>query len=188
MICLWDPETGSLLRKLRTGHTTGGILDLAFDPGCMVEELEDYGESGPRGRAQDGEEMRIFSAGSDRTIRRYRILQLQKEQWEIKELDADEPIVVHETSVNKLCVDGYPDLWTASADGMTKCLSPVESSGDGDEMGGWEVNTTLQHGDYVRAVVVDIEGGLVITAGRSESIKVWDTGTGECVGACVYPF
>lgn len=81
----------------------------------------------------------------------------------------DEPIIQHETSVYALRFDSDDDLWTASADGTAKCLSRER---------GWMADTTLQHGDYVRAVAVDERGGWVVTAGRDEDVKVWDKGSG----------
>ena len=37
------------------------------------------------------------------------------------------------------------------------------------------------HGDHVRAIVVDDVGGLIVTGGRDEEVKVWDQGSGELV-------
>ena len=82
--------------------------------------------------------------------------------------------MAHETSVYTLTFDTDGDLWTASADGTAKCLSRANN---------WEVDTTLQHGDYVRAVAVDDTAGFVITAGRDEDVKLWDKASGKLVFA-----
>ena len=112
-------------------------------------------------------EATVFTAGSDREIRRWRISLNQAEQ-----IDSEAPLVAHETSVNALHFDADRDLWTASADGTVKCLSRSHN---------FLPDTTLQHGDYVRAVAVEEIGGYVLSAGRSEVIKVWDRSSGDLV-------
>ncbi|KAL8952706.1 MAG: hypothetical protein Q9222_001405 [Ikaeria aurantiellina] len=155
-IIVWNINTGEKLHVLK-GHARG-ILDLAIDP----TTYNNYSlASGPV------EDVVIFSAGSDREIRRWRINLENTEQ-----LDAEAPIVAHETSVYALSFDEDGDLWTASADGTTKCLSRFRS---------FKPDTTIQHGDYVRAVAIDEAGGYVVTGGRSEDIKVWDRGSGDLV-------
>jgi WD40 repeat protein len=86
------------------------------------------------------------------------------------QIEPDNPIIQHETSVYALQFDSDDDLWTASADGTSKCLSRDR---------GWEADTTLQHGDYVRAITIDERGGWVVTAGRDEDVKVWDRASGK---------
>ncbi|KAL8908480.1 MAG: hypothetical protein Q9207_000786 [Kuettlingeria erythrocarpa] len=155
-IIVWDMETGKRIHVLK-GHTRG-VLDIAIDPltYCLDDKF--------RGA---GKEVTIFSAGSDREIRRWRITLEMAEQ-----LDTEQPILVHETSVYALCFDADGDLWTASADGTTKCLSRSHD---------FQPDATFKHGDYVRAVAIDEIGGHIITAGRSEDIKVWDRGSGDLV-------
>ena len=89
-----------------------------------------------------------------------------------KPSQADPPsrtIREHETSVYKLFFDSDEgDLWTASADGTTKCLSRARN---------WAAEETIEHGDYVRAVVVTTDW--IVTAGRDEDVKVWDRTTGK---------
>ncbi|KAL8715657.1 MAG: hypothetical protein Q9225_006340 [Loekoesia sp. 1 TL-2023] len=153
-IIVWNLSMGEKFHVLK-GHTRG-ILDLAIDP--MIYDLGD--------NARDGvKEALIFSAGSDREIRRWRISLGAAEQ-----VDPEKLILAHETSVCALRFDSDGDLWTASADGTTKCLSRSRQ---------FQSDTTIQHEDYVRAVVIDEIGGYVITAGRSEDIKVWDRGSGD---------
>ena len=109
----------------------------------------------------------LFSAGSDREIRRW---QISHDLSTASETATDKPILQHETSVYALHFDAYDDLWTASADGSVKCLNRER---------GWRADTTLAHGDYVRAVAVDERGGWVVSAGRDEDVKVWDRASGK---------
>lgn len=139
------------------GHTRG-ILDLGIDPTTYPPS--------PLAE-QESISLTIFSAGSDREIRRWHI---SDDISTAAEIDTETPIIQHETSVYDLRFDADDDLWTASADGTAKCLSREQ---------GWRSDTTLPHGDYVRAVAIDERGGWVVTAGRDEDVKVWDRATGE---------
>ena len=116
---------------------------------------------------RDGSSIVIFSAGSDREIRRWRI---SDDLSAASEIETDKPVLQHETSVYRLFFDADDDLWTASADGSVKCLSRER---------GWLADTTLVHGDYVRAVAVDERGGWVVSAGRDEDVKIWDRASGK---------
>ena len=156
-IILWDIETGAKLHVLKGGHTRG-ILDLAVDP--MTYPSSPVAD-------RDGQTIMVFSAGSDREIRRWRISDVLTTAGET---ETDKPILQHETSVYRLLFDDDGDLWTASADGSVKCLSRER---------GWQADTTLVHGDYVRAVAVDERGGWVVSAGRDEDVKVWDRASGK---------
>lgn len=82
------------------------------------------------------------------------------------------PIVAHETSVYKLVFETDGDLWTASADKSAKHL--VRENG-------WQVDTVLQHPDFVRDVAVHDKYGLVITACRDEDVRVWNRATGDLI-------
>ncbi|KAL8656307.1 MAG: hypothetical protein Q9210_000345 [Variospora velana] len=155
-IIIWAIDTGDKLHTLK-GHTRG-ILDLAVDP-ISQNDNDDIGHGTKK--------VIVFSAGSDREIRRWRIGLETAEQ-----VDADNPILAHETSVYALRFDADGDLWTASADGTAKCLSRSHQ---------FRADTTILHGDYVRAVALEEMGGYVLTAGRSEDIMVWDRGTGDLV-------
>lgn len=42
----------------------------------------------------------------------------------------------------------------------------------------------LPHPDFVRDIVVDVDGGWVVTACRDEEVRVWDAASGKL--ACVY--
>lgn len=108
----------------------------------------------------------IFSAGSDREIRRWLV---SGDLSTASEIETNKPVLQHETSVYRLLFDA-DDLWTASADGSVKCLSRER---------GWLADTTLVHGDYVRAVAVDERGGWVASAGRDEDVKIWDRASGK---------
>ena len=165
-IIVWDLASGAKLHTL-AGHTMG-IQTLVLDPitykpydnTCSVD---------------------IFSASSDRTIRRWSLIPTNNatddhihSTWTAKEVDPSAPITVHETSVYALHFSSDPesdcDLWTASADGTVKCLERQRN---------WEADTTLEHGDYVRTVAFVNDGrgnSWVVSGGRDEEIKVWNTG------------
>ncbi|TKX19567.1 WD domain-containing protein 34 [Elsinoe australis] len=160
-IIVWNADTGSKLHTL-TGHARS-VLDLAIDP------------TSPRSGA-GYEHVDLFSADSVRDIRRWRISKETASQLLAK------PITAHETSVNKLNfepADGTEedsDLWTASADKTAKHL--VRSRG-------WESDTTLEHPDYVKDVLVaGAQGQLVVTACRDEEVRVWDASSGKLL--CIY--
>ena len=156
-IILWDIGTGVKLHTLKGGHTRG-ILDLAVDPTTYPSSpLSEH----------EGSSITLFSAGSDREIRRWCI---SDDLSTADEIETDKPVLQHETSVYRLHFDADGDLWTASADGSVKCLSRER---------GWQADTTLVHGDYVRAVAVDERGGWVVSAGRDEDVKVWDKASGK---------
>lgn len=146
-IIVWDVATGDRLHTLK-GHTRG-ILALAVDPA-------DYESS--------RETVTLFSAGSDREIRR----------WTIGLTAASEaqtsPLIAHETSIDAIHFDSDGDLWTASADKTAKCLSRGRE---------WDEDSTFEHPDFVRDVAVDEDGGWVITACRDEGVRVWDKGSGK---------
>ena len=154
-IVLWNVETAEKLHIFR-GHTRG-ILDLAVDPTTISSPLAE----------RDRTSIALFSAGSDREIRRWRI---SDDLPATGETETDKSILQHETSVYSLQFDADDDLWSASADGSVKCLSRER---------GWQADTTLVHGDYVRAVAVDERGGWVVSAGRDEDVKIWDRTSGK---------
>ena len=156
-IILWNIGTGEKLHTLKGGHTRG-IWDLAIDPTTYpnLPSVE-----------SDGLSIVIFSAGSDRQIRRWRI---SNDLSSASETEMDSSILRHETSVYSLHFDTDDDLWTASADGSVKCLSRER---------GWQADTVLLHGDYVRAVAVDERGGWVVSTGRDEDVKIWDRTSGK---------
>lgn len=152
-IIIWNARTGEKLHTLR-GHTRG-ILDLAIDPNpYLTAPFEVPG-------------IVVFSAGSDREIRRWRI---NDDVSSAEEVESEKAIIQHETSIYCLRFDADDDLWTASADGSAKCLSRGQH---------WQADTTLTHGDYVRSVAIDERGGWIVTAGRDEHVKVWDKSTGK---------
>ncbi|KAF2261679.1 WD40 repeat-like protein [Lojkania enalia] len=151
-LIVWDIATGEKLHTLK-GHTRG-ILALALDP----IEYE-----------ANKEEVVIFSAGSDREIRRWKIGLGSASEVEAS-LDISSPILAHETSIDSILFDADGDLWTASADKTAKCLSRARN---------WEEDTGLEHPDFVRDIVVDEEGGWVVTACRDEQVRVWEKGSGK---------
>lgn len=123
----------------------------------------------------------LLSSSSDPVIRRWKIT---SDSWS-QILDettstptpngkaASEAIKAHETSVYSMLFSSATeaeesDLWTASADGTAKCLS---------RSGKWDIEESLEHGDYVRSVAISSQ--YIITAGRSEDVKIWDRTTGK---------
>ncbi|GLI73848.1 hypothetical protein PoHVEF18_002078 [Penicillium ochrochloron] len=124
------------------GHLRG-ILDLHIDP------------------ETDEDQATVFSAGSDREIRQFKL---------VGGGDEAEPLLPHETSVNKLFFDADGDMWTASADKTAKCLVRAD---------GWKANLTLEHPDFVRDILVYEAGGWVVTACRDEEVRVWNRSTGQ---------
>lgn len=159
-IIVWDILSGGRIHTLK-GHTRG-VLDLAVDP--IIHTLDEDAIPGMK-------EALIFSAGSEREIRRWRISLDAAE-----EVNPSQPILAHETSVYALCFDADDDLWTASADGTAKCLSRSRQ---------FEADTTIPHEGHVRAIAIDEVGGYVVTAGRDEDVKVWDRSTGHLIHAFV---
>ncbi|KKK14624.1 hypothetical protein P175DRAFT_0529808 [Aspergillus ochraceoroseus IBT 24754] len=146
-ILVFDIASGERLHVLK-GHTKG-IQDLTIDPASLDP---------------DSLERVVFSAGSDREIRRFDISKGSQD------LTGTEALLAHETNVYKLFFDQDADLWTASADKTAKCLVRED---------GWKPNLTLNHPDYVRDVVVDERGGWVVTACRDEEVRVWNRSTGQ---------
>ncbi|KAF2736834.1 WD40 repeat-like protein [Polyplosphaeria fusca] len=153
-IIVWDASTGEKLHTLK-GHTRG-VLHLALDPETYPPDA-------------DVNVVTVFSAGSDREIRRWSVG--REAAGEIQGADGvPAPVVAHETSVFAACFDGAGDLWSASADKTARCLARAR---------GFEADTELVHPDFVRGVVVDEVGGWVVTACRDEEVRVWEKGSGE---------
>ncbi|KAJ5975934.1 hypothetical protein N7481_009641 [Penicillium waksmanii] len=140
-VLVFNIATGQRTETFK-GHARG-IQDLNIDP--EVDEAQAI----------------VFSAGSDREIRQFKIFGGG---------DDGEPLLPHETSVYKLFFDQDGDLWTASADKTAKCLVRAD---------GWKANLSLEHPDFVRDVVVYEAGGWVVTACRDEEVRVWNRSTGE---------
>ena len=158
-IIIWDVESSKQVHKLK-GHTKS-LQDLAIDP-----------LSFPENSSKPEDSFILFTASSDREIRRWHIS--PENAYELPE-SLENPIRAHETSVYKLCFDSDGDLWTSSADKTAKHL--VRSRD-------WEVDTVLQHPDFVRDIVVAEQLGLVVTACRDEEARVWDSSSGDLV--CTY--
>jgi WD40 repeat protein len=146
-IMVWDVATGDKLYTLK-GHTRG-ILALTLDE-------TDY--------QPNSESVTVFSAGSDREIRRWNVGLTSGSEVQ------DSLILAHETSIDAAHFDSDGDLWTASADKTAKCLSRGR---------GFEEDSKFEHPDFVRDVAVDEDGGWVITACRDEEVRVWEKGSGK---------
>ena len=146
-IIIWKCASGEKLHVLK-GHARG-ILALTLDVAASTDDFS------------------IFSASSDPHIRRWR---LTKDLAFAEEVQSENPISQHETSVNALRSDEDGDLWTASSDGTAKCLSRER---------GWQADTVLHHHDYVRDVAIDEIGGLIVSVGRDEEVKIWQRSSGE---------
>lgn len=158
-IMVWDIATGSRLHTLQDPVTSMlAVQALAIDPIMSSED-----------------EIIIVSAGSDPHVRRWKV---RLDGWEqLVDVAPGTPnverrvLLAHETGVYKVLFDrsgDEVDLWTASADGTTKCLARGK---------GFITEDSLDHGDHVRAVVVTDQW--VITAGRDEDLKVWDRTSGD---------
>jgi WD40 domain-containing protein len=156
-ILVWDVATGRRLYALKDPHTTMmSLQSLAVDPLLSTAD-----------------ELVIVSASSDPYVRRWRLRE------DGGELIAEEPlkpgeervtIEEHETSVYKVLFDAAGDevdLWTASADGTTKCLSRAKH---------FTTEDTFEHGDFVKGLAVTET--YVITGGFSQDVKVWDRTSG----------
>ena len=156
--------SGSKLHTL-VGHNRA-ILCLAIDP-------LSYPEAGAEKAEENDNALTLFSGSSDREIRTWTLssnMNAPSSRARSTISSDDLPVLAHETSVYALQFDTDGDLWTASADGTAKCLS---RSND------WKVDTTLQHGDYVRAIAMDDTAGFIITGGRDEDVKLWDKASGK---------
>ena len=154
-IIVWNTTTGVKLHTLK-GHTRG-IQGLVIDPVTYTS---------------DASTVTIFSAGSDREIRRWQI-----GSDSATEIHGTAPIIEHETSVYRLLFDADDDLWTASADGTVKCLARDR---------GWKTDTILTHPDFVRDVVVDERDGWIVTVCRDEEVRVWNRAVRSLAKICPY--
>lgn len=162
-IMVWSIEKGTRMHVLRDkSETMMAIQYLTFDPILTTPDT-----------------LVLVSSSSDPHIRRWSISIASAEQ--IVDMPVSKPtetpretILEHETSVYSLMFSDDDEdekgsnLWTASADGTAKCLSRSRN---------WEAEETIDHGDYVRAIALTEDW--IITAGRSEDIKIWDRSTGE---------
>ncbi|MDI1487911.1 MAG: hypothetical protein OHK93_007184 [Ramalina farinacea] len=188
-IIIWDVITTKRLHVLKS--TTGpvtmrGVLAMAVDPATLPFPTPSSPKNKKEAGAGEGK-VTFYTASSDPCIRRWYLSHDTRSAGEVTPDDGATG-AVHETSVNDLCfVPGMEEedkeMWTASSDGFAKCLVPRRSTSaikttTSEEQGGWDVDTSLHHGDYVRAVCVDEAGGWIVTAGRDEDVKVWDRGTG----------
>ena len=143
-----------------------GVLALAIDPLGEYSTGDDSTEEAATNNCV------LFSASSDRTILRWRINPLSLRSSLATLLPP--PLTPHETSIYALHFSSpSADLYTASADGAAMLLSREHD---------WTPDTTLQHGNYVRAVAVSANEKYIVTAGRSEDVKVWDVASGKLVG------
>ena len=99
----------------------------------------------------------MFSAGSDREIRR----------WQIGFGSAAEvepsPIIAHETSIDAVHFDSDGDIWTASADKTAKCLSRGRNCRD-EEVRVWEKGSGKLH--HVFSGHFEEVTGLVLLPGQ----------------------
>ena len=184
-IIVWDAASGQLLHKVNA-HTRG-ILALALDPwsswstsgslpdplapaaGIGGAEATETASAATTAAATSGNKqgsITLFSADTTREIRVWNV----SATGDITEQSPTALVVAHETSVYALRFDADGDLWTASADKTAKCLVRDR---------GWVEDTALAHPDFVRDVLVDEEGGWVLTACRDEEVRVWERGTGK---------
>jgi WD40 repeat protein len=153
-IIVWDVKTGTKIHTLK-GHSRG-VTALALES----QTSEDGSASAT-----------IFSGDSNREIRRWHISAASSYEIPTDTTNTDAKggpiaaLLAHETSIYALKFDTDGDLWTASADKTSQCLVRERS---------WKSDTSLWHPDFVRDVVVDENGGWVITACRDEEVRVWE--------------
>lgn len=159
-IIVWDTRSGTKLHTIK-GHSRA-ILDIKIDPTCLAN---------PR---QKIDFLTVFACDSAQDIRRWRISLPKAEA-------INDPIRVHQTSVNRLCFEPCSastqsdedidcDLWTASSDKTAQHLVRARA---------YESDTVLQHPDFVRDVLLTPDGRHVITACRDEGVRVWDASSGK---------
>lgn len=162
-IIIWNASTGEKLHLLKS--RSGGVQALAIDLLFAT----------PSG-------VTLFSGDSNGEIRGWNI----SSTW-AQEISTDAetqpspegrvtPLIAHETSICALKFekdqDSEFDLWTASADKMVKRFSRLNN---------WTTNTVLQHEDFIRDIVLDEQGGKVITACCDGKVRVWDKVSGSLV-------
>lgn len=177
-IIIWNARTHERLHTL-LGHARA-VLALALDPFSLPDVLS---------TAQDYPGAIIASGDSNREIRFWQVSAESAHEISYKaaaqldplipfkeigqeESDGILPLIVHETSIFALSYAENGDLWTASADRSTKQLSRQHE---------FSIDSTLEHGDYVKAVVIASEtNGAVVTCCRDEDVRVWDGNSGQC--------
>lgn len=149
-IIIWNATTSARIYAL-SGHNRG-IGALAIDPVASTLTMAV-----------------VYSGGSERDIKR----------WEIpveeprRSREVGEPMLEHETSVNKIRFEGEDmDMWTASADTTAKRIDVRDET----KKEGGRSDTVLGHPDYVNDVVVEPKGRWAVTACRDEEVRVWDVG------------
>ncbi|KAF2421179.1 WD40 repeat-like protein [Tothia fuscella] len=158
-IIVWDVKAGTKLHTLK-GHSRG-VTALALESLSLDEGLPFA---------------TIFSGDSNREIRRWHISIAASHELPTESNEETipggpfAPLLAHETSIYALRFDSDGDLWTASADKSAQCIVRERA---------WAVDTTLTHPDFVRDVVVDENGGWVVTACRDEEVRVWERGSGK---------
>lgn len=158
-IIVWDLLTGQPRYRLK-GHPKA-VQSLAFYPGSQTGSNTD-----------EESQCILFSAGSDRDIRRWSIT---LDQGHELEQSLDKPIRTHETGIWRILFDSNDDLWTASADKTAQHLVQHHE---------WQADATLQHPDFVKDIALDEQRGLIITACRDEEVRVWDAASSKLL--CVY--
>ena len=141
---VWSTKDWTVLHTLK-GHSRA-IEDIAIDWSSSSKE-----------------EVVVYTASSDRTIRRWKVSESQAAE------DGD-ALIVHETSVYAIKVD-QDDLWSCMA-----LFQGVSDSGSADKTAKRYDRTdksqeTFQHPDYVKDVVA--ADGFVYTACSDENIRQW---------------
>jgi WD40 repeat protein len=158
-IIVWDVKSGSKLHTLK-GHSRG-VTALALES---------------QASENDTGSVTIFSGDSNREIRRWSVSVASSYEIPTDTTTEDAKggpitaLLAHETSIYAIKFDTDGDLWTASADKTSQCLVRERA---------WKPDTILQHPDFVRDIVVDENGGWVITACRDEEVRVWERSSGK---------
>lgn len=158
-LIVWDADTGAKLHVLK-GHARG-VQALALE-------------------SASNEQATVYSGDSSREIRRWHISPTSSyevsssgvERGGATAVGSIDALVAHETSIFALTFDADGDLWTASADKTSKCLSRAQA---------WKADTTLAHPDFVKAVTIHEGLGLAVTACRDENVRLWDRASSKLV-------
>ena len=180
-VVVWNAESAEKLHVLR-GHSRG-VLDIALQPPLPLQGSGSI----------DSTTVVVWSAGSDRTIRRWQVgpgkaealpfvVQQSNDQGAVQS-QTEEELVVHDTSVNRLgftWTESTADdsgalpsqtlrLLTASSDKTAKVFDFTSS----DPLHPPILTASFVHPDFVRDVCEMPETGLIATACRDETIRLW---------------
>ena len=181
-IVVWNIESGAKLHVLR-GHSLS-VLDLTINPNPLPSATNRQ------------EQVECWSAGSDRTIRKWTISEAQAHQLPFTHSEhsdeAEDQLIVHDTGVNRIRFEkaldvlesgsiGEGHLLTASSDKTAKYFAISTKSQDeqADPYLSLKEGQSFAHPDFVNDIVALPSDGLIATACRDEAVRVWDPEIGD---------